>query len=69
MGVLEQRLGLSQMVTGMSSIVICYELLHEFCIISNQFDVLCSIRFLPNDGVVSRILLIFQSKYDETWPT
>ena len=69
MGALEQRLGLSQMVTGKSSIVICYELLYEFCIKSNQFDVLCSIRFLPNEGAVSRILLIFQSKYDETWPT
>jgi len=56
------------MVTGKSSIVICYEL-QLFCIITNQFDVLCSIRFLLNDGAVSRILIIFQSKYDEAGPT
>ena len=69
MGALEQRLGLSQMVTGKSFIVICYELLYGFCITSNQFDMLCSIRFLPNDGAVSRISLIFQSKYDGVWPS
>jgi len=57
------------MVTGKASIVIYYELLHEFRITSNQFDMLCSIRFLPNDGAVSRISLIFQSKYDGAWPT
>ena len=69
MGALEQRLGLSQMVTNKSSFVISYEVLHEFCITSNQFDVLCSIRFLPNDSAVSRISLIFQSKFDGAWPT
>ena len=69
MGALELRLGLSQIVTGKSSFVISYELLHELCITSNQFDVLCSIRFLLNDGALSRISLIFQSKYDATWPS
>ena len=39
MGALEQRLGLSQMVTGKSSFVISYEVLHEFCITSNEFYV------------------------------
>ena len=57
------------MVTDKSSIVICCEQLHEFCITSNQFNVLCSIRFFHNDGAVSRISLIFQSKYDGAWPT
>jgi len=69
MGALELRLGLNQMVTGKSSFVISYEVQHEFCITSNQFNVLCSIRFLPNDSAVSRISLIFQSKYDGAWPT
>ena len=69
MGALEQRLDLSHMVTGKSSIVMCYKVLHEFCITRNPFDVLCSIRFLPNDGAVSKILLIFQSNYDGAWPT
>ena len=68
MGSIEQRLGLSQMVTSKSSIVICYEL-QVFCITTNQFNVLCSIRFLPNNGAISRISLIFQSKYDGAWPT
>ena len=67
MGALELRLRLSQMVTGKSSFIISYEVLHEFYITSNQFDVLCSIRFLPNDGAVSRISLIFQSKFDKAW--
>jgi len=65
MGALELRLGLSQTVMGKSSFVISYEVIHEFCITSNYFDVLSSIRFLPNDGTVSRILLIFQSKFEE----
>ena len=52
------------MVTGKFSFIISYEVLHEFCITSNQFDVLCSIRFLDNDGAISRISLIFQSKFD-----
>ena len=56
------------MVMGKSLIVICYEL-QEFCITTNQFDVFYSIRFLPNNGVVSRISLIFQNKYDGAWPT
>lgn len=56
------------MVIGKSSIVICYEL-QLFCITSNQFDLLPSIMFLPNESVVSRISLIFQSKYDGAWPT
>jgi len=42
---------------------------YMICITSNEFYVLCSIRFLPNDGAVSRILLIFQSKFDGAWPT
>ena len=46
-----------------------FELLHEFCITSNQFNVLCSTMFVPNDGVISRISLIFQSKNDGASPT
>jgi len=69
MGALKLRLGLSQMATDKSSFVISCEVLHEFCITSNQFDVLCSIRFFPNDGAVSRISFIFQSKFNRAWPS
>jgi len=34
MGALELRLGLSRMVTGNTSVVISYEVIHEFCITS-----------------------------------
>jgi len=56
------------MIMGKSSIVICYKR-QVFCLTTNQFDVFCSIKFLLNDGAVSRISLIFQSKYDGAWPT
>jgi len=56
------------MVTGKFSIVIYFKL-QVFCSTTNQFDVFCSIRFLPHEGVVSRISLIFQCKYDGAWPS
>ena len=68
MRALEQRLRLSQMVIAKSSIAICCEL-QVFYLTTNQFNVFCSIRFLPSDGVVSKISLIFQSKFDGVWPT
>ena len=68
MEALEQRLILNQIVTDKSSIGMCFEL-QVFCLTTNQFDVFCSIRFLPNEGAVSTISLIFQSTYDRPWPT
>jgi len=56
------------MVMGKSSIVIYFEL-QIFFLTTNQFNVFCLIRFLPNEGAVNRISLTFQSKYNGAWLT